>query len=73
MLASEVDFPMKFSPDGEVKMHGTLAVLWFIAAFPIMLTDLRNSIALLVFISVYAIVVGHWSAVQAARAEREAK
>lgn len=61
------------SPHREIKLHTVLAIVWFVAAFPIMLTSLRNSIALLVFISVYAIVVGHWSAMQAARAEVEAQ
>lgn len=32
----------------------------------------RDSIAYLVFVSVYAIVVSHWSAWQAARAEKTA-
>jgi hypothetical protein len=51
-------------------IHVVLAALWFIAAFPIMLTPaLANSVPLLVFISVYAIVVGHVSAAQAARAD----
>lgn len=54
------------------RLHLALTVAWFAVAFPIMLTDLRNSIALLVFISVYANVAGHWSAWQASRAEEEA-
>lgn len=61
------------TPQHEILLHKVLAIFWFVAAFPIMLTSLRNSIALLVFISVYAIVVGHWSAMQAARAEAEAQ
>ncbi len=50
--------------------NGWLAVAWFIAAFPIMLF-FANSVAFLVFISVYAVVAGHWSAWQAARTEVE--
>jgi hypothetical protein len=47
-----------------------LAAVWLAAAFPIMLTpSLANSVPLLVFISVYAIVASHVSAAQAARAD----
>jgi hypothetical protein len=50
--------------------HVALAAVWLAAAFPIMLTpSLANSVPLLVFISVYAIVASHVSAAQAARAD----
>lgn len=54
-------------------LHAVLTVAW-LAFMPIaMLTDLRSSVPLLVGISVYANVAGHWSAWQAARAEDEVK
>jgi hypothetical protein len=52
------------------RAHMALAAVWLAAAFPIMLTpSLANSVPLLVFISVYAIVASHVSAAQAARAD----
>jgi hypothetical protein len=52
------------------RVHIALATVWLIAAFPIMLTPaLANSVPLLVFISVYALFIGHVSAAQAARAD----
>lgn len=42
------------------KMHGWLTLIWFIAAFPIAIF-LSQSIAFIVFISVYAVVGFHWN------------
>lgn len=53
----------------EKRIHIVLAALWFAVAFPIMLSGLRNSIALVIFISVYANVASHIAAAQAARVE----
>jgi hypothetical protein len=50
------------------KVNGWLAIIWFIAAFPICIY-LANSVPFLVFVSVYAVVTGHWSTWQAARTE----
>lgn len=50
------------------RFHGWATVLWFVAAIPICLL-LSNSIPVIVWLSVYAIVMGHWSSWQAARAE----
>jgi hypothetical protein len=50
------------------KLNGWLAVLWFLAAVPICIY-LATSVPFLVFISVYAVVTGHWSTYQAARTE----
>lgn len=50
------------------KVHGWSTVIWFILAFPICIW-LNQSVPFLVFISVYAIVISHWSAWQAARVE----
>jgi hypothetical protein len=50
------------------QLNGWLAVIWFIAAFPICIF-LSTSVPFLVFISVYAVVTGHWSTWQASRVE----
>jgi hypothetical protein len=41
---------------------------WLASFIPIALTDLKTSVPLLVFISIYANVVGHWSANEATKA-----
>lgn len=52
------------------RLHFWLTIVWFVAAFPIMLIrPLRESIPLLVFVSVYANSAGHYAAYQATRAE----
>jgi hypothetical protein len=51
-------------------LHGWLTVLWFVAAIPICIY-LNDSVPFLVFISVYAVVTGHWSSWQAARVEEK--
>lgn len=50
-------------------LHGWLTWLWLFSAIPVLLTDLKNSVPLLVFISIYANVAGHFSSWQAARVE----
>lgn len=52
------------------KLHGYLTIAWFIAAFPIMYFW-HDNVPFLVFISVYAVVTGHWSSWQAARVEEK--
>lgn len=49
-------------------VNGWLAVIWFAAAVPICIF-LADSVPFLVFVSVYAVVTGHWSTWQAARVE----
>jgi hypothetical protein len=51
-------------------LHGWLTVVWFLAAIPICIY-LYDSVPFLVFISVYAVVTGHWSSWQAARVEEK--
>lgn len=58
-------------PKTAKKIHGTLAVGWFIWAFPSMLTGLKSSVPYLVFLSVYAIVAAHWSGWDSAGGEVE--
>jgi hypothetical protein len=50
------------------KAHGWLTIIWFVASFPIMYFWAEN-IRFLVFVSVYAVVTGHWSSWQASRVE----
>ena len=52
------------------RLHGWLTIAWFVAAFPIMIFW-RESVQFLVFVSVYAVVTGHWSSWQAARVEEK--
>ncbi len=49
-------------------VNGWLTVVWAIAAVPIVIW-LKDSVPFLVFISVYAVVTGHWSTWLAARVE----
>lgn len=55
-------------PEVQEKIHKYSTFFWFIAAFPICLL-LANSIPFIVFISVYAVVTGHWASWQASRTE----
>jgi hypothetical protein len=50
------------------KLNGWLAVIWLAASIPICLF-LSTSVPFLVFVSVYAIVTGHWSTWQGSRIE----
>ncbi len=52
------------------KLHGWLTVAWFVAAVPVCIW-LSDSVPFLVFVSVYAVVTGHWSSWQAARVEEK--
>lgn len=50
------------------RVHGTLTIVWFLLAIPAVLFW-RHSVPFLVYVSVYANFVGHWSSYQAAKAE----
>jgi hypothetical protein len=50
------------------KLNGWLAVIWLAASLPICIF-LASSVPFLVFVSVYAVVTGHWSTWQSARVE----
>jgi hypothetical protein len=52
-------------------LHGWLTIVWALTVVPTVLWW-RESILWVALISVYANVVGHWSAWQAARAETAA-
>lgn len=52
------------------RLHAVLTIAWLVFTIPVLLIPgWKDSVALLVFISIYANVAGHWSAWQAARAE----
>jgi hypothetical protein len=53
------------------RFHGWATVVWFVAALPICIL-LAHSLAFVVWVSVYAVVVAHWSSWQACRAEVKA-
>ena len=48
--------------------HGWMTLTWVLMVVPSILWW-RNSVAYLVMLSVYAVVMGHWSSWQAARVE----
>lgn len=52
------------------KTHGILGIVWLVASIPICIF-LSSSVPFLVFISVYAVVTGHWSGWDAAGGEVE--
>lgn len=54
------------------KLHLVLAIVWLILMVPTV-TLWRDSVLWVGIISVYANVVSHWGAYQAARAEQAAK
>jgi hypothetical protein len=54
----------------ESRLHLVAALLWVVAAIPITtIPVLRTSVYLVLLISLYANIVGHWSAYEAARAK----
>lgn len=50
------------------RVHLSLTLLWITAVIPVILF-LSTSVPFLVFISVYAVITGHWSSWQSARVE----
>lgn len=62
------------NPKWMQSIHGWLTIIWFFASFPICIwafVDPENRwlIPILIFVSFYAIVTGHWSSWQASRVE----
>lgn len=47
----------------------TVAIAWLLFTIPVLLTGLKNSVPLIIFISIYANVVGHLSTAQAVHIE----
>lgn len=58
------------SADSSVQIHRWLKWLWILLAIPILLF-FQTSVPVLVFISVYANIVGHWSSEQAGKVEKK--
>lgn len=50
------------------RFHGYATLLWILMIIP-GVVSWRNSVPFLVFVSIYANVMGHWSSWQAARVE----
>lgn len=48
--------------------HGWATVIWFVVSFPLAYR-FGSSVIFVTFLSLYAVVTGHWSAWQAARVE----
>lgn len=55
-------------PDYLRKFHGWATVIWFLLSFPLAY-KFGSSVIFVTFLSLYAIVTGHWSSWQAARVE----
>lgn len=49
-------------------MHHRFTIAWFLASFPMAILW-GSLVTFVTWLSLYAIVIGHWSAVQAARTE----
>jgi hypothetical protein len=59
-------------PVGSSKVQGILTLVWALLFIPALLWW-KESVPFLVFVSVYANFVGHWSAWEAAQAKEEAE
>lgn len=51
------------------RIHLTMTILWFVGGSLATLVWLSDSVPWVAWMSVYAIVTGHWSGYQGARAE----
>lgn len=51
------------------KFHLVMTIFWACVALPVAFTSLRNSVALIVFVSIYANFISHWSTLQGLRVE----
>jgi hypothetical protein len=58
------------STENASNFHGSALIFWLVASVPIAVF-LANSVPFIVFISVYAVVISHWSSWQAVRTERK--
>lgn len=61
------------APEMAVWLHAAMLVAWLIPGTIVTLLWLSNSVAFVAWMSLYAIVIGHWSALQGALAERRVK
>lgn len=60
-------------PDAAAWLHGASLLIWLIPGSAVTLLWLSDSVTWVSWMSLYAIVIGHWSALQAALAERRVK
>lgn len=60
-------------PAFAVRLHAVMLFLWLIPGTLVTVIWLADSVAFVAWMSLYAIVIGHWSAVQAALADRRIK
>jgi hypothetical protein len=57
-------------PKAMARLHLFLTIGWLVFVVPVLLIPgWKTSVALLVFISIYANVAGHWASYQASRVE----
>lgn len=52
------------------KFHGWATIVWFLISWPLALW-LGDSVVFVTFLSLYAIVTGHWSSWQSTRVEEK--
>lgn len=57
-------------PDHAVRIHAIFGLLWLIVGTPVTIFWLSSSVAFIAWMSLYAIVVAHWSGLQGALADR---
>lgn len=56
-------------PDVLQKFHGWATAAWFVASIPLSTSPLAKQVQFVTWLSLYAVVTGHWSSWQAARVE----
>lgn len=61
------------APNFAVRLHAVMLILWLIPGTIVTVLWLANSVAFVAWLSLYALVIGHWSSLQAALAERRVK
>lgn len=64
--------PRVLDPKIQARFHAAVTILWLVMIPVSVFTGLKQSVPFLVFLSLWALVAGHWSAWQAARAESSA-
>lgn len=56
-------------PEMLQRFHGWATILWFVASTPLAISSLAQQVQFVTWLSLYAVVTGHWSSWQAARVE----
>lgn len=61
-------------PDHAVRIHAAFGLVWLLPGSVVTLVWLSNSVAFVAWMSLYAIVIGHWAGLQGAgRPARQAR